>query len=389
LSTPPCLQVCGFIALYLHLAALASATCIAQPQAQLASAKWMKWLQLLPLTIVAGLVMWLSLLLHQGCCSAREEIQLSVSQQKGKAPVSSVIGNDMADTMAFHMYTGAHQLTVDLAQKSAQHEPGTYSSTLASIRELLDQLRTTLNAAQRVVYVRRETHNNVPHTYLAQPLSEVWGCGFQIARLCDQLVDLSLQDSCKNSAHVSLNSLISMTTAVSARINNPDFSHPLPSALRHAEGLHTELGDDHMTHELLEWQKEHLQALDLPSAASILQAFPPPPPELQQWTTFHTISCPVSLGKQMPAYWFDPCFKPWFPPWCERVELPSSPEASAPADQVEAYVAETKAQLGASFHALAPVAAAINHRPKPWVGYFLPYLPYHHWLSELLNASGR
>jgi hypothetical protein len=315
------------------------------------------------LAIIAGLVMWESLLLHQGCCSAREAMELSVLQEEETVPVSSVLGNDMADSSAAHMYTGAYQVSVHLAHLSAQHEPDTPVPAVVSIKGLLDQLTNTLHIAQRVVYMERTTHNNVPHTQLSQPLSKVWHYGFQVLGLCDWLFQLSLQDLYRGGPHVSWNSLISVATAVSARINNPDLHHPLPPALRH-DGSHPTNPRDDSAHEqghsngLLQWQIERLQTSDLPSPVSILHAYPPPPPDLQQWDTFYHDSCPVTLGKQTSTD-----ARPWF----ERVTLPSPPQVGATREQVEAYVAETEAQLGASFYALAPVPAAIGHRPKPWV----------------------
>jgi hypothetical protein len=188
----------------------------------------------------------------------------------------------------------------------------------------------------------------------------VYHHGVQVSWLNGRLTRLGLQDSDTDSGQVSLHTLISVATTIAAEVNNPKLCGYLPPALKHAGGFHTGLSEG--SDQLLPWQKDHLLALAPPLPASILHAFAPPPPDLKQWATFCSNSCPVSLGKQPSAD-----VRPWF----ERVTLPSPPQAGATREQVEAYVAETKAQLGASFYALAPVAAAMSHRRKPWVGNLL------------------
>jgi hypothetical protein len=374
-AMPPCLQACGFIALYVHLAALAHATYIAQPQVQLGSTMWVAREQLLPPALIAGLIMWVALCLHQGCYAIMKAMQLSVSpapmNQKQTAPVSSLTGIEKVDSMAFQLYTSAHQLSAKLAQMSVEHEPDTCSFAPANIKELLVQLRDTLSAANAVVRSMGSTTSDGLHISRTPALLKAWYHGNKIAGLCGRLKRLSSQNVCEDNGQVSFNSLVSVATTISAETNNPDLYHPLPPALKQAGSLHTELEGDHMTHErghseqLLQWQKEHLTALDLPSPASILHAFPPPPPDLQQWATFYHNSCPVSLGRQPST-----AAKPWF----EWVQLPSPLQANSAGEQVEAFVTETKAQLGGSFYALAPVAAAISHRPKTWVGTLLQCL---------------
>jgi hypothetical protein len=381
------LQVCGFIGLYLRLAELSHATYKAQPTAYLASSQHLAWQQLAPLAVSAGLAMHVALSLHQACPAAIEELNQRLARQRVAShralTTTSLLEIREFDARACRLYTDAHRVLARLTDMCDQPEALNATEALAQMGHVILQLTDICKSAYRTPTLTHALHD---HTVLSS-LRKAMEYSNRMSELCARSAgpscsDGPVQDSRKFLGKASFNSVISAASAMQASIWNLDlWSSGLPPVLELGSIFYSsmppalDLGSvpgsgsgvgcvpeqSSSSDGLLPWQQQYVDALLTFSPTSILQAFPPPPADPAEWATFYHDCCPVSLGKQ-------PLALQVVEPWFQRVQLPHPPETRASAQEVAAYVSETKAQLGASFYALAPVAAAISHRPEPWVG---------------------
>jgi hypothetical protein len=377
LAFTPCLQVCGFIVLYLRLAEIAHTTYMTQPVAHLAAPQQLAWPQLAPLAVSAALAMYVALGVHQACLPAVEELlnwrAAPSSCFSLKAHMSSsLLDIKELDLRTYRVYTDAHRMLARLATMYVQPGALDLTEALAEREQVLEQLTDIGTAAPKLWGIVAARHGLNMYT-LFNSLPIAAGSSKSISELCARSVGLP-QFGCsdkpgRGNTTASFNSIISAATAMRANRDNFDQCYPweerLPPALELDRAVAIALEVNHVREQssssegLLPWQQQYLDALLTFSPTSILQAFPPPPADPADWANFYHNCCPVRLGRR--ASTLD---EPWFP----SVQLPPSPPAASSAQEVAAYVSETKAQLGVSFHALAPVAAAISHRPEPWVG---------------------
>jgi hypothetical protein len=282
-------------------------------------------------------------------------------------PISLAVRDiEELDSNAHRLYIDAHRFLVRLGDMYAQPGALNLTEALAQVGHVIQQLIDLDRSAfhvQRTVADRYGMNQYALFSSLYE--SEMDAIG--ISELCARSIGrISSDGPGKGSETPSFNSILSAATAMRADIDSFNLWGPrLPPAVRLGSGVHSEIDADFVPGQsssndgLLPWQQEYLDALLSFSPTSILGAFPPPPADPPDWATFYHNCSPVSLGKQ-PSALVQSSFL--------RVQLPPPPQVGASAQEVAAYVSETKAQLGVSFHALAPVAAAISHRPEPWVG---------------------
>jgi hypothetical protein len=351
------IQVCGFIALYLHLAELSRKTCFAQASVQLGSPKHLTWQRLTPVAASMGFAMYMASDLHHEYLPNPMTSQFWISEQE--LPEFG--------TMTRLLYSNAQHVLARVADMYAQ--PGDLDMTeiLAGSAHVLQQLAELGTHAAEFNPSVTASYPAFVDSWVFEERRQQMEEGLNqksrsYSQLLNRLLGLtSLVQPCDGSTKAVLTTtiLIAMELQAATRSLRGSLHTPLPPALRLEPGLPVEREPEQVhnqdnSSELLPWQQEYLDALLTFSPTSILHASPPPPSDPGPY--IFALPRPVEQPSAGSA-------RPWF----DRVQLPPPPPAGAPAQEVAAYLSESKAQLGLSFHALAPVAAAISHRPEPWV----------------------
>jgi hypothetical protein len=371
------LQVCGFIALYLHLAEISWRTCLYQPEYEFHISVRDKWRQLIPHTMIAGLSMWLAMVLHQQWCAMTAELTPSTpqiaEQHAGGLCATLITAVATLDGMGYELYRSAHQLLMRIADNSVGRTGEGFSTAaplIAQSRLLVSQLGQLVSIAQTVVLPQISTAPPAPCS-LSAALQQA--CDILSARQQLQHIDIrgSLEDWCSlpdmnmKAATFNAAALAQVTAGIRSL-------HP---ALQRGDGMdwcaQRRYAEYHMPRGINSDKargKERLRALDFPTPLSLLRAFPPAPSDLQQWATFYHNACPVSPYVPSRAL-------RWGLSEPQKIELPQHPAEGASSGQVAAHVTAVQALLGPYLYAQAPVAAAILQRPYPWVG---PTFALHH-----------
>jgi hypothetical protein len=348
-ALPCAAQVCGFIALYLRLAEIAHTTAWSQPVHMVSPTALDRWQKLMPDALIAGLSIWSAMQTHQTCHelfrSLTPQVQSNPSALKLHRAASAMADMDSA---AHSLYVCARQHLLALSHLFTAPPGSNTSCPESGSRHVVVQLQQLLGLVYKTTkaYAAAQMESHLMRSVeLAFALRE-------LSKSCQQLSELACVGSSNTSwdPHQVL-ALISAATAMAGTLPCSDPFIPMHPALLHS--------DDQ------EWLPKKggppgEPALDFPTPASILRAFPPPPLDPEEWATFYHTSCPVSprLPSKFPVV--APPRNIWFEEHCH-------PPACASAQDVSQFVSMAKAQLGASFCALAPVAAAIRQRPEPWV----------------------
>jgi hypothetical protein len=396
LSDMMCIQVCGFIALYLHLAEVARMTCTAHPRCSLGTIlsepsslpkSWRsKTYKEAPPALAAGFIMWAALAVHQASAALAGEptssLQTAPSSSAAAAAVAAAaVGEEPAqlpeqatslaqlDKMAHTLYRRAREVVENLAGRDVTYLPSSYYYWDAerTVKELLGELKK-LGSTMAYMHVRSD---HLPHgvSAHAQAARQVWDHAGALLHEAESACTTIMQwkpDSLGGFAedHAALSAAIhaSRSTAI----------HP---ALIQGDGLDWSLERDEVITEMNE--KGDLKgtcaallgALDAPTPYSLLRTFPPAPSSPEEWST----SCYTNASPVKPRV-------PHFIQLIKRVDectvatpitqAPDPPGAGATAAEVAEYVSRLEAPhtLGPVLHALVPHAAVLALRPsQTWV----------------------